>query len=241
MYAARTNRVRHDAVNLALGLINATVTALLFAGAVLYITEASRTHQFGLLHHTDWPPPVTLLTALLAFDAWQYLWHRANHKIPLLWRFHAVHHTDTDLDATTAVRFHTGEIILSSTARLAVLPLIGITMPQLALYECILLPVILFHHSNIRLSPRADRLLSWLIVTPHIHWVHHSQIKSETDSNYATLLSCWDRIFKTFTHCEDPAQINFGLKDFKEQEWRSLPKTLAIPFTHDFKSGSDKN
>lgn len=237
MYLARKQRGRHYARNLALGVINATITVVLFAGAMLYVTEWSKENQFGLLHRVACSEVAMLVVGVIAIDAWQYLWHRINHRIPLLWRFHAVHHTDVELDASSAIRFHTVEIVLSAAARLAILPLLGLTMTQLALYEMILTPVVFFHHSNIRLPERVDRCLRWLIVTPRMHWVHHSTWQPETDSNYSSILSIWDRMFRSFRLRENPEEIELGLEGFEEDEWRSLRKSLAVPFTHRFGKG----
>ena len=231
MFAERRRRVSHDAANVALGLLNAVVAALLFGGAMLLVTEWARQEPFGLLHWLDWPAWIAWPLGLVLFDAWMYVWHVLNHKTPLLWRFHAVHHADRELDASSAMRFHTGEIVLSSCARLAVLPLIGLTMPQLLVYESILLPVILFHHSNVRVPRRVDAIIRWVVVTPWMHWVHHSRWQPETDSNYASVLSIWDRLFGTFRLRDDPTRIELGLDDdHDERQWRTLWGMLTRPF-----------
>ncbi|MFQ5538573.1 MAG: sterol desaturase family protein [Gemmatimonadota bacterium] len=223
-------RVPHALANLAIGILNAVVTSLLLAGGALAVTEWARVHGFGLLHMVRLPEVAMWIAAILLMDLWQYTWHRINHRIPLLWRFHAVHHSDAEMDATSGVRFHTVEILLSGVARLAVLPLLGLTIPQLALYETLALPVILFHHSNIRLAPTADRLLRAVIVTPAMHRVHHSRWQPETDSNYSSLFSFWDRFLGSFRLRDDPAEIALGLDGYEESEWRELPGMLRSPF-----------
>lgn len=233
MFPERGRRISHDGANIALGLLNAVISAALFAAAVLFVTEWARERNFGLLHllPRETPAWIAWPLALILFDAWMYLWHVLNHKVPLLWRFHAVHHADRELNASSALRFHTGEIILSGVARLAMLPVLGMTLPQLLLYEALLLPVILFHHSNVRVPRRIDDALRWIIVTPWMHWVHHSDWQPETDSNYASILSVWDRLFGTFRLRDDPSQIALGLKDDREERhWRTLPGMLARPF-----------
>ncbi len=231
MFSGRKRRVSHDVSNVALGLFNTVVASLLFAAAILFVTEWSRQHSFGLLHRLEFPVWLTWLLAIVLFDAWMYCWHVLNHKVPLLWRFHAVHHADRELDASSALRFHTGEIILSSTVRLAVLPLLGMTTPQLLLYETLFLPVILFHHSNVRLPYWIDTAVRSLIVTPWMHWVHHSQWRPETDSNYGSVLSLWDRLFGTFRLRTKPWEIDLGLEDDRsEREWRTLRGMLLRPF-----------
>lgn len=233
MFLQRRRRVSHDAANLALGAINAIVAAVLFGAATLLVTEWSLRHQLGLLHQIDELLPVwlTWVLGLVLFDAWMYGWHVLNHKLPFLWRFHAVHHADRELDASSALRFHTGEIVLSGSARLVVLPVIGLSLPQLLVYEAVLLPVILFHHSNVRVPPRLDRALRWVIVTPWMHWVHHSRWRPETDSNFASVLSVWDRLFRTFRLRGQPWEIKLGLDDDQEErQWRTLQGMLVRPF-----------
>jgi sterol desaturase/sphingolipid hydroxylase (fatty acid hydroxylase superfamily) len=231
MVAGRPRRLSHSAANLALGLLNTLVAAALFGAALLVVTEWARRESFGLLHGLALPPWAAWPLALVLIDLWMYLWHVLNHRVPFLWRFHAVHHADREMDVSTAVRFHTGEIVLSSIARLAVLPLLGITMPQLLLYEAILLPVILFHHSNIGIGPRLDAVLRAVIATPFMHWVHHSRWQPETDSNYGSVLSVWDRLFRTFRLRAHPAEIELGLdEDAEEWHWRTPHGMLMRPF-----------
>ena len=204
MYGGRERRLSHGAANVALGLFNAVVAAVLLGATFLAVTDWAQEHSFGMLHWLPSAIPTWVLwiVGLVLFDAWMYLWHVLNHRVPLLWRFHAVHHTDRELDVSSAMRFHTGEILLSGVSRLVILPVIGMTMPQLLLYELFLLPVIFFHHSNVRLPQRIDRRLCWFIVTPGMHWVHHSRLRQETNSNYASVLPIWDRLFGTYC-CRD--------------------------------------
>lgn len=232
MYMERKRRVRHGLSNLSLGLLNTAVIAIPFASVMLLTTRWAQDQSVGLGHWLPGPAWLQWLVVLILFDAWMYLWHRLNHRVPLLWRFHAVHHSDREMDATSAFRFHTGEIALSFLARLMVLPLLGMTMPQLLLYETVLLPVILFHHSNVRLPPGIDRALRWLIVTPRMHWVHHSRQQPETDSNFASVLSVWDRCCRTFRLRDRPETIELGLHDADGgRDWRSLPDMLKSPIT----------
>lgn len=229
MFPGRQRRVSHIATNLALAVINALIASG-FAFAIHAVMEWTRTRPFGLLNLTPLPVWLHWLGAILLLDCWQYGWHRLNHRVPLLWRFHAVHHSDAEMDASSGVRFHTGEMVLSFLVRLAVLPLIGLTLTQLLVYEFVSLPVILFHHSNLRISNQADRYLRWLIVTPWMHCVHHSRWQPETDSNYASFLSVWDRLFGSFRLRDKPAEISLGLDNYQEHEWRELPGMLVAPF-----------
>lgn len=230
MFAGRRRRLSHAAANLGLAALNAVVATTL-AFAVAGVTAWAEVRNVGLLNLMTLPRWAEWLAAILLFDCWQYWWHRANHRLPLLWRFHSMHHADAEMDVTTGVRFHAVEIALSILARLAVLPLLGLTLPQLLLYETLSLPVILFHHGNLGVPRRLDAGLRWLIVTPRMHVVHHSRWWPETDSNYASFLSIWDRLFGSFRLRERPTEISLGLDGLAEREWRGLPGMLITPFT----------
>ena len=231
MFVGRRRRLSHNATNLLLAAVN-TVIASFLAWALLSVTEWAHTRPFGLLNLLPLPVWLHWCGAIVLFDIWQYWWHRCNHRVPLLWRFHALHHADAEMDASSGVRFHTVEMLYSFLVRLAVLPLLGVTVPQLVLYETLSLPVILFHHSNMRIPGSLDRVLRCVIVTPWMHYVHHSQWQPETDSNYASFLSFWDRLFSSFLLRDKPEEIALGLEDYEEREWRPLPGLLAAPFTH---------
>jgi sterol desaturase/sphingolipid hydroxylase (fatty acid hydroxylase superfamily) len=227
---ARRHRARHGGANLFLGVANGVLASLVFATGMLFVTEWARAHGFGLLHWVSLPAPFAAAAAVVVIDFWQYVWHRLNHLVPVLWRFHAVHHTDEELDATSGVRFHTGEILFSGLARLAVIPLLGVTIEQLLLYEAIVLPVVLFHHSNVRVPGSLDRALRTVMVTPWMHWVHHSKWQPETDSNFSSLFSWWDRMFRTLRLRDDPRTVDLGLEGYEEHESRSLLGMLKSPF-----------
>lgn len=230
MFTGRGRRTSHAARNLALGVLNAALMSLVFATALLVVSGWAQGHEIGLLRLIDMPPWLHWALALILFDLWQYIWHRLNHAVPLLWRMHAVHHCDPELDVSSGVRFHTGEIALSALCRLVVLPAIGMTIEQLAVYELVVMPIVLFHHSNIRLWPGVDRLLRVVIVTPRMHWVHHSRYQPETDSNFASGLSVWDRLLGTFRLRGDPSTLRLGLHGFDKPRSTTLLGMLKSPF-----------
>ncbi len=213
LFRRTAERASHGALNLALGLLNASVVALAFAAAWLAVTEWSAAHRFGLLNLLDLSVGPRAALAVFFLDAWTYGWHRLNHRVPLLWRFHRWHHADRAMDVTTASRFHTGEIVLSSVFRVPVLGLIGCSLGELALYELLLFAVVQFHHANITLPERLDRVLRLVIVTPALHKVHHSVVRAESDSNYSSLFSWWDRVFRTLRLVREPRRIVFGVQD----------------------------
>jgi len=227
--AGRSERWRHDAKNLGLGLLNTGMLWLLFAAAFSASSTFAEAHRIGLLRWVDWPWAVESIVALVLFDSWMYVWHRANHTLGFLWRFHRMHHTDPEMDASTGVRFHPGEALLSSSARLLVLPLLGMTPWQLLLYETVLLPVVLLHHSNVSLPRWLDYGLLAVIVTPAMHRVHHSRRCVETHSNYASVFSGWDRLLRSFRLRDDAHTISLGLQEMDDPRWRTLGGMLATP------------
>jgi len=152
-----------------------------------------------------------------------------NHRVPFLWRFHKVHHSDPHMDVSTANRFHFGEIILSSILRIPVILLLGAELWHLALYEAILYPVVQFHHANIGVGRRLDRFLRLFITTPEMHKAHHSRWQPETDSNYTSLLSIWDRVFRSFRLRKDPHEIQLGLDGYDEPQKQTLWGLLRTP------------
>jgi sterol desaturase/sphingolipid hydroxylase (fatty acid hydroxylase superfamily) len=158
-----------------------------------------------------------------------YGWHRMNHRIPFLWRFHRVHHSDPAMDVTTASRFHVGELMLSCAARVPVIALLGVSLFDLVLYETVMFAIVQLHHANIRLPDTAERALRLIIVTPYMHKVHHSDWQPETDSNYSTLFSFWDRAFRSFRLREDPQAVHFGLKEFASAEHQTIAGLLKTP------------
>jgi sterol desaturase/sphingolipid hydroxylase (fatty acid hydroxylase superfamily) len=226
----RHYRLRHGARNLALGVINVFAATILAAPIIANISRWTEWNRFGLLNLMSLPPAIGVVMAVLLFDGWLYLLHRANHKFGFLWRFHRVHHSDPEMDATTAMRFHTGEVLISAALRLALIPLLGITLWQLLLYESLMAPVILFHHSNVKFPEKVDRWLRALVVTPAIHRVHHSRLRLETDSNYSIIFSFWDRIAGTLRLRKDYRPVNFGLDEYDAEEWQRVRGLLTTPF-----------
>lgn len=222
-------RIRHALRNIAIAMMNSAMTALLFVSLWALAANWASRSGFGLLNWTGASVLWHALAAVLALDFWTYWWHRMNHRLPFLWRFHRAHHSDAQMDVTTASRFHIGEILFSNCLRIPLILLLGIHLWEIVLYETALLAVIQFHHANIGLPPRLDQLLRCFIVTPDMHKVHHSRLQPETDSNYSSLLSVWDRIFSSFRLRDDPRTIHFGLDEFTKPEDQTLPGILKTP------------
>jgi len=204
-------RGRHALINLAIGIANALLTGVVFVAVWLAATTWGSEHAVGLLRWAALPEWLDWILAVLLLDAWTYSWHRINHVVPFFWRFHKLHHSDREMDVTTASRFHFVEILFSSVLRVPVLLLVGCGIEQLALYELLLFLVVQFHHANIGLPASLDRALRVVIVTPALHKVHHSVVRAECDSNFSSLFSWWDRLFRTIRISRDPRTIRFGV------------------------------
>jgi len=224
---------KHFFANMALGLTNALLISVLFVGAWLWASNWAYEQQFGILNWLQaagMPAWGHTLGAVLLMDLWMYLWHLMNHKVPVLWRFHRVHHADPNMDVTTASRFHTGEIILSSALRIGVIMIMGLYLWELLLYETIMFAVVQFHHADIALPERLDKALRLFIVTPAMHKVHHSRWQPETDSNYSSLFSFWDRIGKTFRLHNPLKTLRIGLDEFDRDEDKKVKGLFTMPF-----------
>lgn len=218
-------------------LVNLTFAAIAFATVALTVRPAAEAmlgwtgrNHFGLLQLPAIPETFRAVLAFLLMDLSFYWWHRANHRISLLWRFHNVHHFDPDMDVSTAFRFHFGELVFSSAFRVAQIGLIAPSPWAYAAYELVFQAGTLFHHSNVRLPIRAERLLNRFLVTPRMHGIHHSQVKEETNSNYGTVFPWWDRLHRTLGLNIPQARVDIGIPAYARVEDNRLGSTLAIPF-----------
>tara|TARA_Y100000310_G_C20584808_1_gene764835 strand:+ start:259 stop:999 length:741 start_codon:yes stop_codon:yes gene_type:complete len=203
--------------NLSMGAINTATLTILFSGWLVAIAHARQTS--GIISDLQFWPKIIITLVIL--DLFIYFWHRINHEIPFLWRFHQVHHTDQSVNATSALRFHVGEIILSTLVRAPVIYLLGPTPLIIIINEIIVTAFAIFHHANYNLPK--EHLFEKIIITPYLHKVHHSNKKEEHDRNYGVLFSCWDRIFKTRKRVK-PKKL--GL-DYEQDE--NLGKMLSLP------------
>lgn len=222
-------KVRHDARNFVLAAVNLVLSLTLFA-VFLPRVAAKGDSGFGLLQALNMEGWTETLVAFGLLDLAMYLWHRANHEIPILWRFHRMHHSEQRMNTSTALRFHPGEILLSGLVRLGLIPLLGIRLEQLVLYESVLFLVVVFHHSNLRLPRRLDHGLLVLLVTPAMHRVHHSRLAAERTANYGAVFPYWDRLLRTLRLRPDARTVHIGLDALDGPGWQTLPGMLRTPF-----------
>jgi sterol desaturase/sphingolipid hydroxylase (fatty acid hydroxylase superfamily) len=198
--------------------------------AALAAATAVTRAGWGLLGWLDTPVVLGGLVGCVLLDYTTYIWHRLNHRVPFLWRFHAVHHTDLDLDVTTAFRFHFGEITLSTAYRVTQVVLIGVSPALLLVYEIVLAAATEFHHSAVRLPVHVEQLLNRVIVTPRMHGIHHSIIERETNSNWSVVFSWWDRLHGTMRVDVPQAALIIGLPAYRAGRELTFGNLMAMPF-----------
>ena len=204
---------------------------VLFIPVMIWLAVNNQQWHFGINYFYELTGWVEATIAFLLLDYSNYIWHILLHKIPLMWRFHLVHHTDLDLDITTAFRFHFGEMIASVFFRGAAVILIGASPAIVLIYEIVFEAATQFHHSNTKLPFRFEKILNYLIVTPRMHGIHHSMIKKETDSNYSVIFSFWDRIHKTVRLNIHQNEIVTGVPSYADERELTIGALLRMPFT----------
>jgi sterol desaturase/sphingolipid hydroxylase (fatty acid hydroxylase superfamily) len=192
---------------------------------VLWLSAVAATRQWRLLALTGLPDWAAISARVLLLDLTDYGRHRLSHRVPVLWRLHRVHHSDVAVDVTTSLRNHPIEMLLRPLFIAGAVLVFGIAPLALLLQPVLQLPILVFEDANIRLPPALDRALAWLIVTPGMHLVHHSNARRQTDSNYATLLSVWDRLLGSFTPTSVPPKI--GIDGFDQPGDQTIVGMLA--------------
>lgn len=224
--------------NFGLLITDILLLRIVFPLAAVGIALYAQTQQLGLLNQFELPAIAGILISFVILDFVIYWQHRILHIIPWLWRTHKLHHTDLDLDISSAVRFHPIEILLSMLLKSAVIIVAGLPVAGVVIFEILLSGFAIFNHGNIYISPRADRMLRWFIVTPDMHRIHHSAIRAETDSNFANALSCWDRIFGSYRDQPEGGHqgMHIGLNEHPKP--LSFIKLLLLPFTSSGKRAS---
>jgi sterol desaturase/sphingolipid hydroxylase (fatty acid hydroxylase superfamily) len=230
LFANTKDRWRHAGRNLGIFIFNSIALIILFSFLFSLIYTFSSQKQWGLLYQINPILILRLLLIIFLFDGWMYIWHRMNHEIPFLWRFHRTHHSDPAMDVTTAMRFHPVELIISTMIRLAIILILGMTQLEIILYETIMLPIIYFQHSNFYLPNQWDKKIRTVFITPWMHWVHHSDIVEESNTNYGTIFSWWDRFARTFRIRKDPQKIVYGVEGLKDSRFQTIVGMLKTPF-----------
>ncbi len=219
--------------NLGIMLLSSLVVRLLFPAAAVGLALLVERESWGLLHRIDLPSALLVILGVILLDVCIYLQHVMFHAVPLLWRFHMVHHADQDFDFTTGIRFHPIEILLSVVIKFTVIVALGPPPEAVFLFAVVLNATAMFNHGNVRMPVRLDRILRWLVVTPDMHRVHHSVVVRESNSNFGFNLPWWDRLFGTYRDqpAAGHADMELGVVQLLADKPRGLGGVLALPFT----------
>jgi sterol desaturase/sphingolipid hydroxylase (fatty acid hydroxylase superfamily) len=210
-------------------VIDAAVLRLALPLLAMGVAVWAEARGFGLLNLTGWPEGLRILIAVAVLDLAIWAQHLLFHKVPILWRLHRMHHADPEMDATTGLRFHPAEVLLSMVIKMAIVAALGAPPVAVLLFEVVLNAASLFNHANIRLPGYVERALRLVVVTPDLHRIHHSDKREETDSNYGFSVTWWDRLFGTFRAAPRPDhRFGIGAHGAARDQW--LDRLLVQPF-----------
>lgn len=226
----KRNKLRHAAVNFGFTVIHLVIHTFL-AIIIVLLSDWCKTAGFGLVHWTGAGVGLTILISVLVLDFFGgWLVHITEHKVPLLWRFHVVHHADNNVDVTTGLRHHPVESVLRGLFFFMGILVSGAPMYAVMIFQTLLVLATAFTHANIRLPRMIDQGLSWLLVSPNMHKVHHHWKQPYTDSNYGAVFSIWDRLLGTFMKL-DHSQIRYGLdRYYPNEQDENFMELMKKPF-----------
>jgi sterol desaturase/sphingolipid hydroxylase (fatty acid hydroxylase superfamily) len=217
--------------NLGLWAVDSLFMATICGACGWIVASWAASQGLGLLSWARAGNAVAVGIGVLALDAVSYAWHRANHRVPLLWRFHQVHHGDASFHVTTALRFHPGELLLALPVRLAAVVAIGVPPEGVLVFELVYGMANLLEHGNFDLPRRLEPVVERVLITPALHRGHHASDWRELDTNFGTVFSIWDRLGRTFYAGEPERRLVTGLPDRSGREAPSLSESLLLPFS----------
>ena len=231
LFRMQYRKYRHAGLNL---FFTATTIVINFAFAYLIVEGSSWAVEknFGLLHLVKLPVWLFILLGLMFMDLISAYWiHYIQHQIKWMWKFHIIHHTDTWVDTTTANRHHPGESVFRAAFTLLAVLVTGAPLWLVFLYQTLSAAFSQFNHANISMPKKLDNMLSWLIVSPNMHKVHHHNAQPLTDTNYGNIFSIWDRLFGTFAYVKDVNTLHYGIDTHPlEEEHNDMGNLLKMPF-----------
>lgn len=231
LFAFQYNKFKHASLNLTFTLTTAII-GFGMAGALLFASDYTSSHNIGLLYVIELPLWAKIVLGVMLMDLiGAYFIHWLEHRVKWMWKFHLVHHSDTKVDVTTGLRHHPGETVFRIFFTIVAVIIIGAPMGIIMLYQS--LSVLFAHltHANLSIPTKLDKVLSYVLVTPNMHKVHHHFTQPLTDTNYGNIFSIWDRIFGTFASVKDLSSLKYGIDThMNPDEHEKLTNLLAIPF-----------
>jgi sterol desaturase/sphingolipid hydroxylase (fatty acid hydroxylase superfamily) len=213
-------------VNGSLWFVNLVVIGAVCGACACTVARWAADSGFGILNTLTAPRWLGIPAAIVTLDLVSYFWHRANHRIPLLWRFHQVHHSDPTFTTSTGVRFHPGELLLSLPVRLTAVVLVGASATAVVVFEIVFTVANLVEHGDIDLPLPFERLMGRVFITPALHRRHHTKLGPDRDTNFGTIFATWDRLFCTRAENDSATAIETGLPGLNQL---TLPRLFMLP------------
>ena len=214
--------------NVSLWAVDAALLGAVCGGCACAVARWASAAGVGALNAVAAPLWIAVPVTVASLDLVSYLWHRANHTVPALWRFHAVHHSDPIFTASTALRFHPGELLLSLPVRLVAVVLLGAPAVAIVVFEALFAFANFFEHADIDLPLDGERVVDRVVVTPALHRFHHTRTPVERDHNFGTILVLWDRLLGTYRPSSSAARVDVGLPEVGER--LGLQAALLLPW-----------
>ena len=225
------SKVKRWINNLALTLFNSILLNLIFSTAIVFTATYAQANKMGILNMVQAPTWLKILVTVAFMDFMLYVWHLLNHEVPLLWRFHRVHHSDLNMDVSTATRFHIGELAISAVIKISLIFFLGASPMGVLIFESALVLCAQFHHSSLKI-PKSFETLWWILfVPPSMHRIHHSVIIKEMNTNYGTIFSLWDRFLGTLLAKVDQTRVRIGVGAYRKPDKLNFHQLLVMPFT----------
>ncbi len=225
------SKVKRWINNLALTLFNSIILNILFSATIVGTAAYAQKNQLGILNLVEIPTWLKILATVAFMDFMLYIWHLLNHEMPLLWRFHRVHHSDLNMDVSSATRFHIGELAISAVIKISLIFFLGASALGVLIFESVVVLCAQFHHSSLKVPGWFETIFWFLFVPPSMHRIHHSVIIKERNTNYGTIFSLWDRFLGTLLKDVDQAGIRIGVGAYRKPEKLNFHQLLTTPFT----------
>jgi sterol desaturase/sphingolipid hydroxylase (fatty acid hydroxylase superfamily) len=229
--ASSVSKLKRWINNISLALFNSFLLQLVFSTAIVSTAVYVQTHKLGILNMVELPAWLKVFVTVAFMDFMLYVWHLLNHEIPFLWRFHRVHHSDLNMDVSTATRFHFGELAVSAVIKISIIFFLGASTLAVLVFESLLVLCAQFHHSSLKVPKWFETFFWILFVPPSMHRIHHSVVIKERNTNYGTIFSLWDRFLGTLLSNVNQARIRIGVGAYQNSDKLSLHHLLAMPFT----------